>query len=602
MEHSLKLRILSRMAIIISIIFLVLSASIFIVIVNILQFSLESRSKDDMQLLSYHISDMLEDAEQASKILAVNADVQNFLNREQASSVPDEVTAVHTMMSGIEKNVLLQDYIQSFCIVTASHRGYWNSSPYDSDFLEWFETNALEGQSVMDFQGLTGNYDFPVTVNSSQPIQMVSYVCPVRSITRYHQLTVGRLIINLNFDQLIYKLKNLSTIFGQVGILNQDKELLYLSSGEEASFMEDAAKLDSGFQKVGGSYYSSQYLPALGWYLVASADLAQSYHFIQGSYVIIGLLVMAFIILSILFFLYPMLNQLSSQIQSLSSAIDQVRLGNLDTAVNLAGSSELLNISGGFNLMTVSIKEHLRRSLEEQERSQKLSFELLVAKINPHFIYNTLNSIIYLARKEKCHDIIQMTGAFIYLLQDSIHLGHSPLFARCENEAQVIRQYIIIQQYRYQDRFEFRMDFDKAAEGFYLPRNILQPLVENSLIHGICTDDKPGTITLWIHKLSECLEILVQDNGIGMEQEYADKLLLSPVDSDADRRARVRPIGINNIADRLNYLFPDSHEFQIKSAVGKGTLITIHIPLVDNPDSLSIKTVFSDTVQDSLTV
>lgn len=97
-------------------------------------------------------------------------------------------------------------------------------------------------------------------------------------------------------------------------------------------------------------------------------------------------------------------------------------------------------------------------------------------------------------------------------------------------------------------------------------------------------------------------EILVQDNGIGMEQEYADKLLLSPVDSDADRRARVRPIGINNIADRLNYLFPDSHEFQIKSAVGKGTLITIHIPLVDNPDSLSIKTVFSDTVQDSLTV
>ena len=212
------------------------------------------------------------------------------------------------------------------------------------------------------------------------------------------------------------------------------------------------------------------------------------------------------------------------------------------------------------------------------------------------------NSIIYLARKEKCHDIIQMTGAFIYLLQDSIHLGHSPLFARCENEAQVIRQYIIIQQYRYQDRFEFRMDFDKAAEGFYLPRNILQPLVENSLIHGICTDDKPGTITLGIHKLSECLEILVQDNGIGMEQEYADKLLLSPVDSDADRRARVRPIGINNIADRLNYLFPDSHEFQIKSAVGKGTLITIHIPLVDNPDSLSIKTVFSDTVQDSLTV
>ena len=584
MRHSLKFRILSRMVIIISIIFLVLSATILVVISNILRFSLESRGKDDMQLLSYYISDAQEDAEQASKILAINEKVQDFLLREQKASVSEEVTSVRSMMSSIEKSVLLHDYVQSFCIVSNSHRGYWNTSPNSHDFLEWFEDNALGGESVMDFRGFTDNYTFPVTINSSQPVQLVSYVCPVNSITKDHQLTVGRLIINLNFDQLIYKLKNQSNIFSQIAILNQDRELLYLSSGDEAEFMEAASAMGSSSQKIGGNYYISQYLPSTGWYLITAADMSQSLHFLQGSYVVIGILIMLFIILCILVCLYPLLNKITAQIGSLSGAIDQVRLGNLDTSVQLSGSSELTNISEGFNLMTVSIKDHIRTSIEETERSQKLSFELLVAKINPHFIYNTLNSIIYLARKEQCQDIIQMTGAFIYLLQDSIHLGHSPLYARCENEAEVIRQYIIIQKYRYRDRFEFRLEFQPELNGYYIPRNILQPLVENSLIHGICTDDKPGTIILIMKKLQDFMEIVLQDNGVGMDQEYADKLLLAPADTDADRRARVRPIGINNIADRLNYLFPGCHDFIIKSQAGAGTQITIHIPLVDDPD------------------
>ncbi|MCR1840401.1 sensor histidine kinase [Murimonas intestini] len=584
MNHSLKFRILSRMVLSISIIFLVLSVSILFVISDILRFSLESRGKDDMQLLAYYISDAQEDAEQASKILAINENVQQFLIREQKESVSDEVTSVRSMMSSIEKSVLLHDYVQSFCIVSNSHRGYWNTSPNSNDFLEWFEEHALGGSSVMDFRGFTDNYTFPVTINSSQPVQLVSYVCPVTSITRDHQLTIGRLIINLNFDQLIYKLKNQSNIFSQIAILNQDRELLYLSSGDESEFMEAASAITSNSQKIGGNYYISQYLPSTGWYLVTAADMSQSIHFLQGSYVVIGIIIMLFIILCILFCLYPLLNKITAQIGGLSSAIDQVRLGNLDTSVQLTGSSELTNISEGFNLMTVSIREHIRTSIEETERSQKLSFELLVAKINPHFIYNTLNSIIYLARKEQCQDIIQMTGAFIYLLQDSIHLGHSPLYARCENEAEVIRQYIIIQKYRYRDRFQFHLEFQPELKGYYIPRNILQPLVENSLIHGICTDDKPGTITLTMKKQQDLMEIVLLDDGVGMDQEYADKLLLASDDTDADRRARVRPIGINNIAGRLNYLFEGRHDFIIKSQAGAGTKITIHIPLVDDPD------------------
>ncbi len=396
---------------------------------------------------------------------------------------------------------------------------------------------------------------------------------------------MGKLIINLNFDQLTTNLKNQPTIFSQFAILNGDKELLYLSGGEEDAFLKDVKSMQETSDIINHNYYISQYLPSTGWYLVSTANVNQSYHFLQFSYILLGILVTVLIILTIIIYLYPLLNKITSQIQGLSNAIDDVRLGNLDTSIQLNGSSELVNISGGFNQMTVSIKEHIRQSLEEQALSQQLSFELLVAKINPHFIYNTLNSIIYLARKNQCDNIIHMTSAFIYLLQDSIHLGHSPLYARCENEAEVIRQYIIIQKYRYADRFQFQLDFQSEIKDYYIPRNILQPLIENSLIHGICTDEKPGNISLTMHRLDSCMEIVIRDDGIGMDQSYADKLLLSPDETESDKRARVRPIGINNIAERLQHLFPHTHTFTIQSQIGKGTIITIHIPLIRNPDT-----------------
>lgn len=585
MTRSLKFHILTRLILIITIILLVLSTSMVLIIGNILQFSLESRSKDDMQLLSYYIRDAQEDAVQASKVLSIDENVQAFLTRQQSPSISQEITAVRSIMTSIEKRVLLEDYVQSFCIVSNAHRGYWNPSPNNNDFLDWFEENALSGTSIFDFRGFTDDYTFPVTINNSRPVQLVSYVCPVNVLSNSNKTVVGKLIINLNFDQLTTNLKNQPTIFSQFAILNGDKELLYLSGGEEDAFLKDVKSMKETSDIINHNYYISQYLPSTGWYLVSTANVNQSYHFLQFSYILLGILVTVLIILTIIIYLYPLLNKITSQIQGLSNAIDDVRLGNLDTSIQLNGSSELVNISGGFNQMTVSIKEHIRQSLEEQALSQQLSFELLVAKINPHFIYNTLNSIIYLARKNQCDNIIHMTSAFIYLLQDSIHLGHSPLYARCENEAEVIRQYIIIQKYRYADRFQFQLDFQSAIKDYYIPRNILQPLIENSLIHGICTDEKPGNISLTMHRLESCMEIVIRDDGIGMDQSYADKLLLSPDETESDKRARVRPIGINNIAERLQHLFPHTHTFTIQSQIGKGTIITIHIPLIRNPDT-----------------
>ncbi len=584
LSHGLKFRIFSRLVIVVSLILLILSMALFVVITSVLRFSLESRGKDDIQFLAYLLNDALSNAIAAGKTLAIHPEVQELLKQEYNRDEPEDAFAIRAIINSIEKSVLLQDYVQSFCIVSASHQGYWSISPNSDDFLEWFEGEVLDGSTVEDFRGFTDIYVFPASIHSAKPVRLISYVCPMNVIVSNDRIVTAYLVINLNFDQLITSVKNKTDFFNQIAILNFDRDLIWLSAGEIDEYKEEFAQMTSSFGRNEGNYYFSYRLFSAGWYLLATADISHMYDFMQPSYLLLGFLVIASVII-LLGCLYPLLNKITRQIQDLSGAIDQVRQGNLDTVIDLDEAKELKNISDGFNLMTKSIKEHIRKSVEETERSQQLAFELLLAKINPHFIYNTLNSIIYLARKRQHEDIVRMTSAFIWLLQDSIHLGESTLYARVGNELEVIRQYIIIQKYRYRERFDFVLSCDEGLEECYIPRNILQPLVENSLIHGICTDDKKGTIRLEMKKEEDCLIVLLEDDGVGMEQDYACRLLDSSTVKDADRRARVRPIGINNIAERLEYLFHDRHAFYIQSSPGAGTRITIQIPLVSRTET-----------------
>ncbi len=579
LSHGLKFRIFSRLVLIVSLILLILSMALFGVIASVLRFSLESRGKDDVQFLAYLLNDAMENAIAAGKTLAIHPEVQELLKQEYNRDESEDAFAIRSIMNSIEKSVLLQDYVQSFCIVSASHQGYWSISPNSDDFLEWFEGQVLHGEAVEDFRGFTDIYVFPATIHSAKPVRLISYVCPMNVIVSNDRIVTAYLVINLNFDQIISNVSRQTGFFNQVAILNFDRDLIWISSGETGVYEEEFAQMTGSFGKNGGNYYFSYRLFSAGWYLVATTDISHMYDFMQPSYLLLGFLVIASVII-LLWCLYPLLNKITRQIQDLSGAIDQVRQGNLEVAIDLDEAKELKNISDGFNQMTKSIKEHIRKSVEETERSQQLAFELLLAKINPHFIYNTLNSIIYLARKGRSEDIVQMTSAFIWLLQDSIHLGESTLYAGIGNELEVIRQYIIIQKYRYRERFDFVLSCDEGLEECFIPRNILQPLVENSLIHGICTDDKKGTIRLDMRKEEEQLIILLEDDGVGMEQDYACRLLHASTGKDADRRARVRPIGINNIAERLEYLFHGRHTFVIQSSPGAGTRITIQIPLV----------------------
>jgi DNA-binding NarL/FixJ family response regulator/anti-sigma regulatory factor (Ser/Thr protein kinase) len=228
-------------------------------------------------------------------------------------------------------------------------------------------------------------------------------------------------------------------------------------------------------------------------------------------------------------------------------------------------------------------RRYMAEALNSLQECQRLQFELLLAKINPHFIYNTLNSIIYLARGKKNHEIIDLTSAFIDLLQDSIHLGQNTPYERLETELDVIDKYVTVQQYQYMGRFLFTRECDPGLQGTFILKNILQPLVENAIFHGIGPKEGAGSIHLRVSRQGETLRVAVSDDGVGMEQGTADRCLRAQRGEAPRGSPKIRHIGLDNIAQRLEFAFPGRHGFSITSSPGVGTTVVITHPVAYEP-------------------
>ena len=136
-------------------------------------------------------------------------------------------------------------------------------------------------------------------------------------------------------------------------------------------------------------------------------------------------------------------------------------------------------LGNGFNRMTEDLHKYIEHSIDQERTERRLQINLLISQINPHFIYNTLNSVIYLAQARQNEDIIKMVESFIGILQDAVRLGETGAFATIEQEKEIVAHYAAIQQIRYPDRFDLIWNIQEDLYSTLIPRMILQPLVEN---------------------------------------------------------------------------------------------------------------------------
>ena len=524
------------------------------------------------------IESAFDEVYQFSSWFSTDADVRAFLQKNDYSSNTERVVSIAHLMENTLSNLLLTRFISNYCLVDKEGNAYWSISSYDSFFIDWFIEHALDNEPLIQHSGFTKAYKIPD--NYVYPVQhtMLSFISSIHQITQGQTENIGHVIVNLDMDLLQ---SDIIASFSQVGMIDEDGNLMYLSGGGTDEFLAAISPLTDNVSRVGSNYYFINTIGNSRWQLICVLDSRTVAYFPD----ITGWLTVIFGVLSVLMvflFVQPKLMQISRQIIKLDQAMARYASGHADTQVRLKGTRELVGISDNFNSMVTQTNQYLSDMLESQHEQQRTSFELLLAKINPHFIYNTLNSVIYLARQKKHREIIELTSAFVSLLHDSIHKDEYGDFAPVSTEVEIVEKYIVIQTFRYTNRFTFTASYDPELSMALIPRNLLQPLVENAILHGICPCDYHGTIELSIRTQGHYLVIRVLDNGVGIDEALIEKLLSPQTENDPlTVPSRMRSIGVQNVAGKLRFLYPNSHRFKILNQENCGAEMYIAIALSD---------------------
>lgn len=284
--------------------------------------------------------------------------------------------------------------------------------------------------------------------------------------------------------------------------------------------------------------------------------------------IIIALIVMVFAVI----ILFILSNKLTKPVRSLVDAMSTFEKNAVDFKYTpVRGASEFNKLSSSFEHMVIQIQELMDKVKKEEIALRKTELKALQAQINPHFLYNTLDSIQWMCEEEKTEDAIAMVGALAQLFRISISKGYELI--PIEKEIQHAQNYLVIQSYRYKDQFSYHFDIDDEVLPYLCNKITIQPIIENALYHGISRMVDEGEILISVHKIDEDIIITIKDNGVGMSKEQVESILKK-------ERTDSKGIGVKNVNDRIKIYFGDDYGIVVESELDIGTTITIRIPAI----------------------
>ena len=363
--------------------------------------------------------------------------------------------------------------------------------------------------------------------------------------------------------------------FSETGRINPDELEGRMAIGN--SYQESSLITKDGI-------YAARDLGSSGWSMITWLDRAEVLRRNRNQTWMIFLTVGIFsLILGGVIFI--IVTRFTRPLMEVSERMRQIAGGDFSARVEVHSEDEIGQVSRAFNAMARQLEEKIEAIVEKEKQEQSMKYSLLISQVDPHFLYNTMNMITYLAQKGRNEDIVVVNRAMIEILKDRLRIEISQVYDTVEQEISVIRQYLIIQEYRYEGMFRVRYDIDENAKGLLILKNVIQPLVENALSHGILENrdenGEPlgGCIVISV-KTDEpgFIGLTVSDNGAGMPEEDLEKVM----DTDTVWE-RGKHIGIRNVRQRLQYIYQSDVDFRIESRLGEGTTVSMRLPVV-KPD------------------
>lgn len=272
---------------------------------------------------------------------------------------------------------------------------------------------------------------------------------------------------------------------------------------------------------------------------------------------------------------YGYISNITRPITRIIHQMKKVEDGDMSVRVDTKIQNEIGELGESFNHMVKQVDELMEANLMAERNRQELELEVLHAQINPHFLYNTLSTIRFMAKIKGEDSISSAILALTRLLRISITFGKDKI--QLQEEISYVEDYLLIQRLRFNQRFQFSCEIGEAHKRILVPKLILQPIVENSIIYGMEAQgentDKMISICIYTRQTEEYVEVIVEDNGPGISDSRAKEIFRK--DKNINRFSKV---GLNNVDQRIQLYCGKQYGITIDSESGKGTKIIIRLP------------------------
>ncbi len=367
---------------------------------------------------------------------------------------------------------------------------------------------------------------------------------------------------------------------GYCYIINSKGEIIYhpqqqmLFSGIKEEYTAEISDLSDGIHRKSDNIYNISSLDSCNWKIVGVSFNDEITQAVKNQ-VLVGLifaLLFSMFMSAVIYFLLS--RTVTRPVRRLVASMQKFekQAETFEYKADMSNVVEFQTLSASFEHMVHMIQLLMEKVHNEEIVLRKTELKALQAQINPHFLYNTLDSIQWMCEQDNSKDAVKMVGALAKLFRISISHGNE--FITISDELKHAESYLIIQSYRYKNQFTYSFDVDKSVLGCMCNKITIQPFIENAIYHGLDRMVDEGEIKIIVERRGKDIVIIIKDNGLGMTEEQCKSVLQKG-------RSDSRGIGVKNVDDRLKIYFGEEYGITIESELDVGTTVTVKIPKIE---------------------
>lgn len=526
-----------------------------------------------MDQVNLNLNSYLKGMMEISDLIRSNLNSETYHNR-------DDLANLLNVTSKIRKDIVtMAVYSNDGELILSNPKG-----TYDKNFTvteqDWFKTSTVK---PVDYIFLPPHVQRlfeekrPWVVSLCRGVTFYDNDKPVTWIT----------MVDMNFSTIEQLCKQVSLgKRGYVYIVDKSGNIIYHPQQQIIYAGLKTENIPEALSKQPGSYFDNfqgerrimtiKNISYTDWKMVGISyvdELVPNKRNFNNFILFISLFGIAFEILASLF----ISAKISQPIKRLENQMKRVENGDFDINLEVKGEDEVKRLSKAFNLMVAKIRQLMSQIIKEQEDKRKSEFKALQAQINPHFLYNTLDSIVWMNENRNYEGVTTMVSALAKFFRVSISKGHEII--NVDDEIAHARSYLIIQKIRYKDKFDFTINAQPEILGCKTLKLILQPIIENAIYHGINQLQEKGEIRITASIEDNNIIFRVIDNGYGIKPEILKSIL-----HQESKNEHNSGVGLKNVNERIKLCYGNEYGLEIDSELDVGTTVSIRIPLSDVSD------------------